>query len=65
MLAMNLGIVSIVPSADGNPTSFIALAGRALQAAQKKGNSKIAYISSEGKIKLLAPSDSIESDDGR
>lgn len=64
-LATNLAVVSIVPTADGNPRSFIDLAGRVLQAARKKGNGKIAYISSEGKIKLLTPGDSIERDEGR
>ncbi len=49
-LTINIGVVSIVPDADGDPHSFTNLAERVLRAAQKKGNGKIAYISSDGKV---------------
>ena len=49
-LTINIGTVSIVPDADSDPRAFTRLAARVLKAAQKKGNGKIAYISSEGKV---------------
>ena len=49
-LTINIGAVSIVPDADSDPRAFTHLAARVLRAAQKKGNGKIAYISSEGKV---------------
>ena len=49
-LTINIGVVSIVPDADRDPRSFTHLAERVLRVAQKKGNGKIAYISSDGKV---------------
>ena len=49
-LTINIGTVSIVPDADSDPREFTRLAARVLKAAQKKGNGKIAYISSGGKV---------------
>ncbi len=49
-VTINIAVVSIVPDADGDPHSFTNLAERVLRAAQKRGNGKIAYISSDGKV---------------
>ena len=49
-LTINIGTVSIVPDADSDPREFTRLAARVLKAAQKKGNGKIAYVSSNGKV---------------
>jgi diguanylate cyclase (GGDEF)-like protein len=49
-LTINVGVVSIVPDADSDPCAFTHLAARVLRATQNKGNGKIAYISSEGKV---------------
>ena len=50
VLTINVGVVSIVPDADSDPRAFTHLAERVLRAAQNKGDGKIAYISSEGKV---------------
>jgi diguanylate cyclase (GGDEF)-like protein len=49
-LTINIGAVSIVPDADSDPRAFTHLAARVLRAAQNKGNGKIAYVSSKGKV---------------
>jgi diguanylate cyclase (GGDEF)-like protein len=49
-LTINVGVVSIVPDADSDPRAFTHLAERVLRAAQNKGDGKIAYISSDGKV---------------
>ena len=48
---LNIGIASIVPSAAGNLDSFVKVVQRVLQAAQKKGDGRIAYVEKAGKIK--------------
>ena len=50
VLTINVGVVSIVPDTDSDPRAFTRLAARVLKAAQNKGNGKIAYISSKGRV---------------
>ena len=49
----NLGVVTIVPTPEGNARSFISLAHRALQAAEKQGG-EVTFFNAEGQIMLLA-----------
>jgi hypothetical protein len=56
----NLGVVTIVPAAEGNARSFISLAHRALQAAEKQGG-EVTFFNAEGKIMLLAEHSTPES----
>jgi GGDEF domain-containing protein len=49
---VNLGAVTIVPTPEGNARSFISLAHRALQAAEKRGG-EVTFFNAEGQIMLL------------
>lgn len=49
----NLGVVTIVPTAEGNARSFISLGQRALKAAEKQGG-EVTFFNAEGQIMLLA-----------
>jgi len=59
---INFGVVAIVPNAQGDAKSFVAVGRRVLKASNKKGDGFIAYADDKGKIRLATKADMVEWD---